>query len=529
MTWVHPARRVRPTPTWDRFKSEVRKADRDSLLLEAAALSAIYAKGADRDEWKPQGVTPWTIADVARTALAWGGPSRRSDRVTLARLCHMNALLVDEEGTSVASSVGAHKQLVDESIETLAASSDRLARILARTFFEQFPGQRSIMSEVARSILLFGSAAEFPADFEPKVMTPGWFERLTNGITFDDYIESVFLFSILAQQQNGLVSVGVLDSPALRELADIFPLDAARRVFSEHLVTTVDAFKQTNRQWQDPLPPAEKKFAFNPLTEKPFIEGVAPVPVAPWVQAIITKALPPSIYFLPPSELRKAFADDLGPVFQHYAGRQLQLVCGERKVIPEVRYKAGKQGIDSCDWFLDLPDVLVLIECKSRQPVESLRVGGTGWLRSIEDSIGKGIRQLNRSNADIDLIGSSCPQIDSSKPRVGIIVTLEPFYLNQNWLIRERLEQAEFPVGVLAIGELESLVLLDAEALGQALLAAAGATTDHVMLLNPALDKTDDRKNPLLARTWDSIGLFARIDRLAERLEEPPKGPPEAN
>ncbi len=516
----HPGRKASPLVTWEQFKLAVRKADRDSLLVHAAAVSAMFANGEDLEEWKQYGVTPWTVADVARTALAWGGQGRhRANLDTLLRLCSLNAQLVDEDRRFFAGG-----DAEEQSPEFIDAAHEQLARMLARIFFEQFPGQRSVLAGVARSVLLFGSAAEFPENFAPKVMTSGWFERLTDGITFDDYIEAIFLFSVLAQKDSGLVPLDVLDAPGVRELSEVFALDAARRVFTEHLLTTVADFKEINRDWQGPLPTSQKKFAFNPLTNKPFVEGVASEAVAPWTQAVIQKALPPSIYFLPPTGLRNAFASDLGPVFQHYTGRQLDLINGERHVLPEVRYKSDGNPIDSCDWFLDLPDVLVLIECKARQPIESLRVGGDDWMGSIEDSIGKGIFQLNRSNRHIDLISKRLPGIDTSKPRVGIVVTLEPFYLNQNWLIRERMtDQAEYPIGVLSVGELEQLVLVDAVQLGRALLEASAQAHDNVMFLNPALTEAEGRENPLLVDTWDSLRMFRAIERVADDLGLPPE------
>lgn len=496
--------------TWDQFKVAVRNVDLNSLIAEAAAVTVMFANGQAHEEWKALGITPWTIAEVARTALGWGGPGgQHTDRDTLFRLTHMSAQLIDEQLSTSGSRDGAQMP------------SDQLARLLALMFFEQFPNQQSVFEGITRSILLFGSAAEIPPGFTPQLMTPGWFERLTKGISFDDYVESIFLFSVLALSSKGAVSPDILDSPGYRALGDVIP-NAARRVFTEHLLTSINSFKEANHQAQDPVPSAEKKFAFNPLSARPFVGGVAPVPVAPWVQAIITKAMPPAVYFLPPTELRKPFADDLGPIFQHYAGRQLELVDGQRQVLPEVRYRLGKNEMDSCDWFLELPDIVVLIECKARQPIESLRVGGTDWIRSIEDSIGHGIHQLNRSNAHITPIGALRPGLDISKPRVGLVVTLEPFYLNQNWLIRERLERAEIPVGVLSIGELERLVLLDAEELGRALLAAAGNSLDNVMLLNPALDLTTNRENSLLTHTWESIRLFSRVEAAAQRLRLDP-------
>ena len=91
--------------------------------------------------------------------------------------------------------------------------------------------------------------------------------------------------------------------------------------------------------------------------------------------------------------------------------------------------------------------MLVLIECKAPQPIESLRTGGTDWLSSVQSSIGKGITQLNRSNRDIAGISAVNSRIDGTKPRVGLVVTLEPFYLTQNWLLWDQLPKAEFPWG----------------------------------------------------------------------------------
>lgn len=488
-------------PTWEQFKAAVRGVDRDSLLVQAAAATAEIGREGFSDKWSKFGLTPWNIADVARTALAWGAFLRpEADGQALLRLCNLDVQIADEE--AIAN----------------PGSTETLGRVLSRVFFEQFPGQRSVAAEVARTILLFGSAAEFPDGFEPKAMTPGWFETLTAGLTLDEYVESVFLVAVGTQQNNGGFSLEWLDGPAFEGLDDVISFDAVRRTFTEHLLTTASVFKAANRGFQDPLPPAQKKFAFNPLADKPFIEGVAPIPIAPWAQAIIAKALPPAVYHLGLATLGEDFTHDLGTVFQHYTGRQLSLVEGEGQVFPEVAYGPRRASRDSCDWFLDLPEMLVLIECKARQPIESLRTGGPDWLYSVEGSIGKGITQLNRSNLDIASINAANPQIDTTKPRVGVVVTLEPFYLNQNWLLWDQLPMPEFPVGVISVGELESLVCLRIDELVQVLRAAADSSRENVMLLADALADTNGRENPLLVSTWESIGLFGRVDKASKRL-----------
>ncbi|GAB3089863.1 hypothetical protein [Nocardioides zeae] len=74
-------------PTWDRYKSAVRKVDRDSLLVQAAVATAQIAREELPDELTRMGLTPWCVADVARTALSWSRFERpEADLQTLLRL-----------------------------------------------------------------------------------------------------------------------------------------------------------------------------------------------------------------------------------------------------------------------------------------------------------------------------------------------------------------------------------------------------------------------------------------------------------
>lgn len=483
---------ARNPPTWEAFRAAVRKVDRDSLLARCAEATAALSRGEVTDDLKAKGLVDWNVADVARTALAWGGFQRpEADARTLLRLCNMNALLIDEGEVARPD------------------PSERLAHLLPRMIFEQFPRQRSPFDLISRTLLLFGSASEVPPGFSPKAMKPGWFESVT-GLTLDEYVEAIFIIWVETQRRNGAFSLDLLDGDGYRGLEHVFSFDAVRTTFTEHLVTTPEDFKSVNRRWQDAATSPQKKYAFNPLVSRPFIDGVAALPVAPWVQAIVAKASPASIYHLGFEKLGKGFPDELGHVFQHYVGRQLEQVPQPREVIPELRYGPARSAKDTCDWFLDLPGLLVHIECKSRQPIESLRIGGDHWLEVISDSTGHGIAQLNESNRDIDAIAAVDPRIDPVKPRIGLVVTMEPFYINENWLVRERLNKADFPVGVISVGELESLVTLGAVELAQALLQAADAADDNVMVLTQALDAARGRENTLIVSTFESIGLIRR-------------------
>ncbi|MDP3208046.1 MAG: hypothetical protein Q8M65_02760, partial [Rhodoglobus sp.] len=109
-------------------------------------------------------------------------------------------------------------------------------------------------------------------------------------------------------------------------------------------------------------------------------------------------------------------------------------------------------------------------------------------------------------------------QIDTTKPRVGSVVTLETFYRNQNWLMWEQLPMPDYPVGAISVGERASLVCLGVDELLQALRAAADPSRENVLLLADSLAAAEGRENPLLVSTWESIGLFGRADAAAKRL-----------
>lgn len=489
-------------PTWEQFKAAVRKHDRDSLLIIAARMTAAIARDDVPESFRKYGLNPWNLASVARTALAWSSfqrPTPTAEQFLF--LCSMDANLSDE----VSLSSGGVEHTV------------RLGKLFSRIFFEQFPGQHSVLAEVARSLLLFGSASEAPPGFQPKAMKPHWFEAVSNGLSLDEYVGSIFLIAVAVQLNDGIFDLRWLDEPQFAELGDVINLPAVRRIFTDLLVTTPADFKAENRKCQEPLPSPQKKYAFNPLQDKPFIEIAENVTIAPWAQAVLMKALPPSIYHLARNTYGDDFTGDLGHVYQHYVGRQLQIIEGKKAVIPEVSYGPRKDRRDSCDWFLDLPGLLVLVECKARQPIESLRTGGDEWLRSVEGSINKGIAQLCRSNNDIVLIAAENSALDPNKKRVGLVVTLGSFFVNNNPMLQEQLPSADFPVGVISIGELESLVNSDADTIAATLLAAPRRSENQLMLLAPDSDVPIEKFNQLLVDTWDSIPFFQRIEEYSER------------
>lgn len=483
-------------PTWTQYCAQFRKLDQSSMLITAARVTAELARGLDPgEEAQRHGLTHWSIGDVARMSLAW---SRR----TLPR--------ADFEHLFVLSNM--HVNLGSEGLEPGPEQMANFERTMTRVLFQQAVWQRSVMSELARTLLLFGADAEFPDDYDVVVMTPGWFERVTDGISLEAYVEAILAISSVAIQSQGRFSPDSIDSPDFDE-SDLlqFP-ESLRRVFEEHLTTTAAEFKLKNREKQDLLPQVQKKYAFNALRDTPFITDVAEFPIAPWVQAIVMKASVTGIYHLLHARGVEGFANDLGAVFQEYAGRHLRLLQGDVRVQPEVRYGPKKSARDSTDWILDLPGVTVWIECKAVQPIESLRIADERWLRALTERVGRGISQINRSDHDIGDIREAGRTIDLTKPRIGLIITLESFYLNQLWATRANFPASEVPIGVISIEDLERLVTLTPEELSNALLSNADLAMDNIMTLNGSLEAaaSHDRLNPLIDAAFNSMPLIAR-------------------
>ena len=81
---------------------------------------------------------------------------QEADLRTLLRLCNQCA------------------QLADEGLIQDPTSTEGLGQVLARHYFEQFPSQRSIPGEIARTILSLWFRSRASSAF-PEAMKPGWF------------------------------------------------------------------------------------------------------------------------------------------------------------------------------------------------------------------------------------------------------------------------------------------------------------------------------------------------------------------
>lgn len=489
-------RKLVPIP-YSKYKNAVRKLDRESVVLACARLSAqLEASGLP-----PSGTRPfnqWSLADIARVSLAYGGPQREmATDAAIAMLCQLH-LSIDDPITRGDSAGG--------------------AGAILRIASEQFGWQVEVLPAFARTLLLFSEAAPWPADKSPTVMKDGWFERLLE-VDLETYVAGVFIAFTAAGSNEGRFDLGWLDDEAFDRVREAFSSEQLRSVFDEHLSVDSAAFKNMNRDAERRTRPDLVKHSFNPLREKPFITDVGMAPLAPNVRAIVDKISPLSIFYRAIPELGNGFATDLGHVFEAYVGTQLRLL-GDDRVIPEVTYHKGKNQLHSIDWFVQIGAYQLLIECKSTRPDERVRLGEPSYIESLQRQIGKGISQINETRAKFSSIVQEEPRLQGQLQQVGVVITLEDHFAASAPWIQEQLTPADLPVAIVSVRELEQLVTLGAESLETLVRESlARMVVNNVLQLWVGDSAESPTPNPIITSAFDSSALMQLVDGYAESAE----------
>jgi hypothetical protein len=459
------------------YKSAVRAEDFESTVRQAASRSAAMQHASAVDSSRDGVVTSWAISDIARVSLSFSRFGRpESDDESFGRLARLYTNVEDELQMG-----GLHAT----------------SRFLSRTAMEQFSSQIGAAPSLARSAILFGSNPPFSPGRKPKVMLGSWFSDVF-GMELDDYMLGVFLADMMAGTNEGLLDTSLLDALSGTPLTSLSPKAAFQSVFDRHLSTTREEFKLANRAVQSVLPEIRLKSSFNPLVDKPFIVDALELPVAPSARFIIDKLSSRSIYY---------------PAMRHFGGG----VFATANVWPERRYGPKASQADSVDWFLELEDFLVLVECKAIGPNEAVRAGALEMLSFVDEKIGKGIRQINKSVANLARISAAGSALPSSKKLVGLVVTLEDFFANNNPFSRAMLPSADVPTGILSVREFEQLT--------------TGSASDVNSLIHHELEKpmtnnelyinslsalpTSETMNPILDEAFESYALFRLIESIA--------------
>lgn len=479
------AEELRRTGTpFTQFRQEVRRHKPSELIPLLARFSTNLGDPPYELE-QLKTLTPWFPPVAARESVLWGNEHRRggikdNDLRTLINLFNNPAEPRDTPGMKTVES------------------------IFTRIAYQQFPYQESMHEELGRTHALLVEPLDDPPELE--VITPTVWEDLL-GAPMGQAVGATFLHHVGAQLHSGLWDPAWLEHPDLVEMTDLWPR-AAIDATSERLTMTFEQFKADYNAV--PIAPAGyERYGYNPLSKAPFLVLPDGRMMTPQYQLILRTVTPGGLYYPGIKTYGEPFARDLGVLSQHYVGRQLSTIDGA-DLHPEFSYGPKRRRRDSTDWFLVLPNLLVLIEVKSsRIPMEQ-RAGGSGLIDTLRRILDKAVGQLETSHEAIIDATPGFTHLPTGVPVVGLVVTTEPFYLANSQWVRQHLRETTFPTLVASMRDLEHLVSLPAEAIEEHLLEIANDEERSTWDLSTALRDIPPGvmgRNRILDEAWNTYPM----------------------
>lgn len=469
------------------FRQVVRR-QRPSVLLPAlAALTLSSGEPFDRPQFL-RTCPPWAVALAARESILWSNEHRGAD---------------DLNGEDLRRLFNAHNDLYESDHPAI---SQGILGLLTRVIYEQFPYGESIYEEVSRSHAML---VNYPAGTTLEVLSDpaAWTQVL--GMDLGMAVGVTFLLQVAANANAGWYDPKWLDQSNFEEVLEHWPREAIERRLAD-LSSTFEAFKVDYNAM--PKPPAGlERYAYNPLTRRPFIRMPDGRLLAPQPRLILRTITPGGLFQVSKDTLGPSFPSDMGVLTEAYIGRQLRLLEPGASVHPEVTY--GRDNAKSIDWFLVLPSLLVMFEVKSARFGILERAGLLGFEERSRKLITKANNQLQRTSEALDAHTPELVHIPSDCPRIGVVVTAEPHHLSNSEFVRQSVAQASFPTLVVSAREVEHLVTLPVDELEAQLIDIAGDPERSTWSFANALGSPPTKRNPLLEEAWASYPLLHDLDR----------------
>lgn len=470
------------------YVQRVRQQRPSALLPVVAAASARW----HNDTWwnSPyRKYTPWALADVARTSLAYGNEHRGDGNCTENDLKAMLA---------------AYAALTDPMILD-GGSAESVAGWLLRTSGEQFTYQESGFNDLARTAALFGQTTPTRT---ATCLVDGWDQELL-GCSLSDYVGVTQLLQVAALRNEGRFDPAWLSQPQMEQICSIIPARTIREVTDRHFVTDLAAFKAENDKRRTSRDPHLRRFEYNPLRGRPFLSGFGAGYLAPSSHLIIPKGSPLGLYYMGIDHFGNDFARELGDLFEQYVGRQLGLLA-DAMVYPEIIYRDERRSVD---WIVVFDDLVLLVEVKSTRPTEPLRLGVLDRTSAALRQIKHAYKQLDTTAALITGRDPSFRHLPADRAVQGLVVTMEPFHTANAPFQKEMQPDTNIPVTVCSATELEHLVTLRDSSVSQLLRERHKDPLASTYALNSILVGRDLGRNAILDAGWDSYPWKRHADR----------------
>ncbi|MEV5979603.1 hypothetical protein [Streptomyces sp. NPDC052114] len=479
------------------YANLIRRYPPSSLLPLIARLGA---QADDPARWLGSPAPPpWLLADAAWMSL-WRGNEHRHRLATMPDLLEILTAGHNLDDPACHQTVG-----------------ERLEGLLLRHGYLQFEWQQDPFDAVARTIAVL---AQTTPQQEMKAIRPGWDSEVL-GCSVIEYVSIATLLTSAATLGQGWVLPETLHGvPGLERVT---ASDEMRdRVAERYFAATAEQFRRESQRSEVAQDPLLRRFTFNPLHKWPLVKGMGQGYLLPVPLLALRKATLTNIYFNGQARYGNTFPTDLGHLLEEYVGRQFQLLA-DAEVHREIVYRqpGGDGDKKSVDWIVVFKDLVLLVEVKSRQPREALRVGAD-YERELNSQLAKGFEQINATAELIRNGHEGFRALPADRSMLGLVVTLGSYYTANSPEFRSTLPQTVIPVGVADIAELESAISITDVRLADVLAAEARparagwslrqAITGHRLEPNAVLEQARSAC-PLLRtrRRHAPAGLLVRL------------------
>ncbi|TDL46493.1 hypothetical protein [Kocuria rosea] len=467
------------------YVAVVRRHSPSVLVPAVAALSARFKPGEWRTTVSGVTVTPWALADIARTSLVHGNEHRRKDL----------------QPRHLLECVQAYNDLDDPNLsaDKPRAASEFFLRVAAEQLDYQLPPQATMARTAA---LLEQTTPSRPL----KTIRPGWDRDLLE-CTLSEYVGVGFLLHVSCPINDGRFDprwMTEIHKEAIREyiLPDVIDL-----VTNTQYATEVTSFQEDNARFYHHG--AYRRFSYNPLASRPAIRGLAPELVIPVPQTLIRKISPLGIYYQGVDRWGNSFAEDLGELFEQYVGRQLRLLPNAM-IHPETTY--GPKNKKSVDWIVVLDEAVILVEVKSVRPTDPVRMGSPDASAALQRMLGWAFDQLNTTDTLLEAGQPELNHVPKDRPRFGLVVTMEDFHVINSPLHRHWYRNEEgIPSLVVSITELEWMVTIQ-QPVDRFIMGLLTDPAKTGWSVRSQFGKVKHSRNAVIEKAWKSYP-FSRLKR----------------
>lgn len=461
----------------DEFIRLVRTYKPSSLVSLIAEVGAQYAHKGSWLEGEYIGLTPWALSDIARVSLVMGNEFRseatRGDVINCAK-----AFLATRDPELESGGPGAKEGF------------------LLRLGHEQIPLQQSPEGEIVRSTAMF---EQTPPSRPLKVIKPGWDVELL-GCTLSQYVGIGFMVYAIAYQHQGRFSTRWFDQPGLEKITSEIPVDVMRRVLDEQFTGDRDYFRSYRSSENNATP--YRRFTYNPLLGRPVVSGIGNELVVPVPAQVVRKISPQGIWYAGVDEWGNAFAEDVGDLFQEYVGRLLSTIP-DVQVHREIVYAKGQNR--SVDWIVVWDNLVLLVEVKAARSTADIRKGTPEAWDELAKKLGRAHIQISKTDEKISERHSKFCHIPPNLPRIGLIVTAEPYpFIDAGMILSIIGASPAIPTRGCSCNVLEWLVRLKDRSLSEYLADFMNDPSKEGWELDADLPGVAVGPNPVFEQAWNS-------------------------